>query len=377
MVKKQKKDAYTRLIHATVILLVLAIVFATGYLLLNRYQQSELKRLQDEAALKNEELTAQHNQAVAEFDAAQQMGENLAWPSPAASGWDVVDVSQFPLTTVREITASRQTLLEGGMMLVNRWHELPGDFPESDVVSISSVDRSIPVKDSSVKLFPVAIEALSEMLKAAKDEAGLEGYVIQEGYRTMATQTAYFDDAKKNYENKYSGDALIEQVSKTVSYPGTSEYQSGFAFNVDRWRSGDKEFNAAKFSTTEHSDWLVANSWRYGYVFRFPVAGYPNSTVSEKSFKTGQSSHLMIYRYVGKANAAVMHTLDMCMEEYLEYLAQHPHLAVYEDGVLKYEILRVSGGDTAADVQLQVTQTAQSYTVSTDNMGGIVITMSY
>ena len=48
-----------------------------------------------------------------------------------------------------------------------------------------------------------------------------------------------------------------------------------------------------------------------------------------------------------------------------------------EDGVLKYEILRVSGGDTAADVQLQVTQTAQSYTVSTDNMGGIVITMSY
>ena len=84
-----------------------------------------------------------------------------------------------------------------------------------------------------------------------------------------------------------------------------------------------------------------------------------------------------IYRYVGKPNAAVMHTLNLCMEEYVEYLMEHPHLAVYENGVLKYEILRVEGGNTAEDVTVQISNTALNAIISTDNMGGIIIGMIY
>ena len=69
------------------------------------------------------------------------------------------------------------------------------------------------------------------------------------------------------------------------------------------------------------------------------------------------------------------------MEEYIEYLIQHPHIAVYQDGQLKYEIVRTEGY-YGGDATVQVTRSAQEVSVSTDNMenngmGGLIITMAY
>lgn len=378
MAKNQKNSAYQLLIRITLVLLVLLIVLCTGYVLMERFHHSELDRLTNETVSKNEELTQQHAQAVAEFNASQEKGENLSWPTPKAEGWDVVDVSLFPLASTRDVTVTRSQLVSSGMLLINRWHELPGDFPETELASISSITREIPVSGSSVKLFPTAIAALQEMLAAAKND-GLENFLIEEGYRDMATQTGYYQKQAEKYQEKYSGDALIEVVRSKggVNYPGTSEYQSGLAFRVYRWKEGDSEFNTPKFSETEHSDWLVENSWKHGFVFRFPVAGYPNEDVTDKSFKTGESKKLDIYRYVGKPNAAVMHTLNFSMEEYIEYLMEHPHLAVYENGTLKYEILRIEGGNTPEDVSVQISTSCSDAIISTDNVGGIIIAMIY
>ncbi|MBE5777084.1 MAG: D-alanyl-D-alanine carboxypeptidase family protein [Clostridiales bacterium] len=378
MAKKQKTDAYKKLIRATVLLFVALVVLCAGYVMAGRLQDTEMERLKNEATQKNIQLTEQYNEAVKEYNASQQKGESPQWPAPKAEGWDVVDVSLFPLSSIREVSVSRTQLISAGMMLINRWHELPGDFPEAEVVSVSSVDKEIPVSGYSVKLFPSAITALQEMLAAAKAE-GLENFVINEGYRDMATQTGYYQKQAEKYQDSYSGEALIEVVRTRggVNYPGTSEYQSGLAFSIYRWKSGDAEFNDPAFHETEHSDWLLANGWKYGIIHRFPVAGYPNETAQDKSFKTGESKKMDIYRYVGKPNAAVMHTLNLCMEEYVEYLMEHPHLAVYENGVLKYEILRVEGGNTAEDVTVQISNTALNAIISTDNMGGIIIGMIY
>ena len=274
------------------------------------------------------------------------------------------------------MTASRKDLILGGMLLLNHWHALPGDFPEDELLSVHSVDKTIPVSGSGVKLFPAAITALGDMLAGAK-AAGYENYLIDEAYRTMATQTEYYEKEAAKYNTKYSGDALIEKVRQNTNYPGTSEYQSGFSFRIDRYEKGNAEFNNEKFYKTGHSDWLVENSWRYGFVFRFPVQGYPNASVNDKSYKTGESKSLSIYRYVGRANAAVMHEMDFCMEEYIEYLMQHDHIGLYENGVLKYEVLRMAGGNTAGDVTVEVSSGARNYTVSTDNMGGIIVSMEY
>jgi D-alanyl-D-alanine carboxypeptidase len=231
-----------------------------------------------------------------------------------------------------------------------------------------------------VKLFPAAITALSNMLSAAKDD-GMEGYLIDEGFRSQETQQASYDKEAARYSDRLSGDALIEKVRQTVNYPGTSEYQSGYSFRVDRYRKDDPDFMKQKCQEMPLSDWLVEHSWEYGIIFRFPVQGYPNATVTDKSYKTGQSSKLSIYRYVGVPNAAVMHIMNFCMEDYIEYLIAHPHIAVYKDGELKYEIVRTedyAGGDATVNVS----RAAREVIVSLDNMdgygmGGLIVAMAY
>lgn len=378
MAKTRNPDAYGKLMRILIVLFVLVVICGAGYVLMDKSIQAQMEENAQRAQEENAQLEAQYQQAKAEEAAKAEQGESLQWPTPKAEGWDVVDLTEYPLLNSIQVTATRQDLLLGGMLLLNQWHSLPADFPESELLAVYKVDKNIPVSGSGVKLFSSAITALSEMLAAAKED-GLENYLIDEGYRTMETQTKYFDEAAAKYSDKYSGEALVEVVRKEggINAPGTSEYQSGFSFRARRYLKGDKDFNDPKFNTTEHSDWLVANSWKYGYVFRFPVLGYPNATVTDKSYKTGESKMLSIYRYVGKANAAVMHTLDLCMEEYIEYLASHPHIAVYENGELRYEITRIPGGNTYADVVVEITRSAKNYTVSTDNMGGVIVCMSY
>ena len=214
------------------------------------------------------------------------------------------------------------------------------------------------------------------VVHTVKDTALLDYFAIDEKFRGMGLGGMALDALTAHYSDRYSGDALVNKVRLNVNVPGTSEYQSGLAFRVDRYLRGDAEFNDAKFQTTPHSDWLVENSWKYGFVFRFPVEGYPNATVEDRAYKTGESKKLSVYRYVGQGNAAVMHAMNFCMEEYIEYLVKHPHIALYENGVLKYEVVRqdYNGG---ASAEAEVARSAKDYTVSMDNMGGVIVCMSY
>ena len=376
MAKNRGKDAYRTLVRVLIVLFVLTAICAAGYYLLDQNVKTQLKENEAAAQAENARLEDQYRQAKAEEESKKEQGESIQWPTPKAQGWDVVDLSGFPLTNPRNITVTRHDLLLGGMLLLNHWHALPADFPEAEVISVHTSKNGIPVRDGSVKLFPAAVTAIENMLAAAKAE-GLEGYIIDEGYRTNAAQTEAYEKEAAKYADRLSGNQLVEKVRQTVNFPGTSEYQSGFSFRVDRYKHGDKEFMNTKFKDMEQSDWLLAHGWEYGLIFRFPVQGYPNATVTDKSFKTGESKSLSIYRYVGKANAAVMHLMGFCMEEYIEYLSVHPHIAVYLDGELKYEITRVPGGDTAADVTVATSAAAKETVASTDNCGGVIVAMTY
>ena len=72
-----------------------------------------------------------------------------------------------------------------------------------------------------------------------------------------------------------------------------------------------------------------------------------------------------------------MHNLDLCLEEYIEYLQEHPHIAVFENGTLKYEISRQYIGDEVNTFTIEVVQRASRYSMSLDNMGGVVTVFEY
>ena len=60
---------------------------------------------------------------------------------------------------------------------------------------------------------------------------------------------------------------------------------------------------------TATQKWLMENSWRYGFILR-----YPSST----SEATGIIYEPWHYRYVGKATAKAVYESGLCLEEYFE-----------------------------------------------------------
>ena len=368
MKKQKRRDP----IKVMLILTICMAVLAAGCMLLGNaistYRANALSQLQAEVEAINEQRDQEYARALAEFEAESQSGANLAWPPQKTQGWDVVDLTNYPLENPGQITVNRADVMNNGMLLVNEWHSRPEDFSEEALVSIGSyTGGKLQVANYNLLLFPAAINALQEAVTAAAAE-GFENYMVDEAYRSYEEQNALFNKYMEQYASRYSGDALIARTKKDVNYPGTSEFNSGMTFTLRLYKRGDAAVNGTNYVDTPEGQWLSENCWKYGLVFRFPKTDYPVKGTADKSYKTGVSVSLRAYRYVGKGNAAVMHTLDLCLEEYIEYLQEHPHIAVFEDGILRYEIVRQYVGD-AASFPISITNNASSYVTSLDNMG--------
>jgi len=377
MAKNKKKDPFKIVLVLTIILGILGAGCIVGSNWIRQQRVERLQVLTDQVIAENAESQAAYEQALAEFEAEQEDGTNQAWPTPAGEGWEVVDLTNYPLECVSMRTINRQDALYNGMLLVNEWHSRPADFLEDSLVSVSkATDRKISVKDNNVRLFPDAVQALQDAIMDAKS-ANLENYVAYEGYRSWDEQNNLFQKQMERYNN-LPEEERIEKAKKSVNYPGTSEFNTGLTTRVILYKAKDNAVNSLKFFESEQGIWLYNNSWKYGIVFRFPLADYPVKGTADKSYKTGVSVQLQAFRYVGKGNAAVMHAMDLCLEEYLDYLNEHPHIAVFENGVLRYEIVRENVGDGDPFTVHVTTKPGVKNTVtSLDNMGYAVTVFEY
>lgn len=381
MAKTHKKP---HALLAVVIVTILLAALTVGCYLFNQYleelQATALERAQAAVQESNAQLQTNYMRELAEYQQklAAREGANETWPVPSGNGWEVIDLSNYELENPTTVGVSRQEAMYNGMLLVNEWHSRPEDFEEGTLVSVSSYSgRKIGVKNSSIRLFPAAASALLELVTAAK-ENGLENYVCYDAYRSYEEQEVLFDKALDTYKERYTGDALINAAKRDVNYPGTSSYNGGLTFRVILYKANDKEVNDKVFFACDEGLWFYNNCWKYGIVFRFPLADYPLKGTADKGYKTGVSSKLQTFTYVGKGNAAVMHALDLCMEEYIEYLAAHPHIAVFENGELRYEINREYVGEASEfPVTLVGSGRVRDYTTSLDNMGYAITVFEY
>ena len=136
-------------------------------------------------------------------------------------------------------------------------------------------------------------------------------YVVWRGrepgiYRTWEAcqqQVAGFPCAL--FKSFKSEDEAKAEAAKAVAIPGTSEHQLGLA--VDLVDANMQDLTSAQEST-ETQKWLMANSWRYGFIHR-----YPNG----KTDITGIIYEPWHYRYVGKDAAQEIFNRDITLEEYL------------------------------------------------------------
>ena len=382
MSRNQKKS---KAVPIVMIVTLLVAALAVGCFLLKpmitdpikKAATEDMNRQRADIDRQNADLDAAYQAELLELTTQTEKPVNPTWPEHSSEGWDLIDLSDYPLDNPTAERKTRAELMNNGMLLVNQWHSRPDDFDDSKVVSVGRYlggNEKMQVKDYNVRLFPVAADALLEAVNAAKAE-GMEHYIIDEGYRSYDEQNALFQKRMNSLSGKYKGDALIEATKREVNYPGTSEYNTGLAFTLRLYDKNDAEVGVPKYSTTPQAAWMAENCWKYGLIVRFPQAGWPLPTTQDKSFKTGVTMKLNLYRYVGKGHAAIMHHLDMCLEEYIEYLQEHPHIALFVDGVLKYEVYYQYVGD-ADSFDVQLTR-SPSHVSSLDNMGAVITVFEY
>ena len=376
MSKPRKSKAVPVVILLTVLFAALTVACFYAGSWISDQRAAALQNAQEKAEAHNNEEQQKYAAAMAEFEKETASGANLAWPAQKTEGWDLVDLTNYPLESPSTVNMTRSQVMNNGLLLVNQWHSRPEDFDESTLVGLGNYfNWAVQVADASVSLFPVAADAMKAALDAAAAE-DLSHYYVPEAYRSWETQNQYFQNRVEKLSSKYSGDALIEAAKKEVNYPGTSEYNTGLAFRLQLYDRNDKEITNTKYSTSSQGIWMNQHCWEYGLVFRFPQNAWPLETSTDKSFVTGIRSQMNLYRYVGKGNAAVMHAMDFCLEEYIQYLEEHPHVALFEDGKLRYEIYRQYVGE-ANSFDITVTGKAKSYVSSLDNMGGVITVFEY
>ena len=347
-----------------------------GYRYIADMKSTALDRRVEEVEARNRELDEEYAVELAAYQQEHASNANEAWPSHATTGWDIVDLTNYPLEDPRTVSVARADLLTNGVLLVNEWHSRPADFDETALTSIGKYAKGgIQVRNYNLTLFPNAIDAVLNAVADAK-AAGYEYYTVWDAYRSFDAQNELFQAKMDSLKDRYSGDELVERAKREVNYPGTSEFNTGLTFTLRLYSSKDASVGNPAYTSTDAGKWMSENCWKYGLVFRFPLTDFPLEGTLDKSYKTGVSIKLLAYRYVGIGNATVMHLKDFCLEEYIEYLEEHPHIAVFEDGKLRYEIIRQEVGETD-DIRLEIPSGASKYTSSLDNMGYAVTVIEY
>ena len=147
-----------------------------------------------------------------------------------------------------------------------------------------------------------ALECFIELVNAAYAEQGMDNLYLCSVYRSYNTQKELWDYRVSN-DHAYGTDPLSPIGS---AYPGTSEHQSGYAFDIGTLEH--KVLGSYLENTKEHK-WLAENSWRFGFILRYP---------KDKQYITGIKYEPYHFRYVGKELAEYLYSENICLEEYYD-----------------------------------------------------------
>lgn len=179
---------------------------------------------------------------------------------------------------------------KGITMLVNKFNKLPEDYNPEDIIPISNW---YSYEGHSIK--EEVNDHYISMWKAAKD-AGLS-LIVTSSYRTSEEQENQYRHYEINGGKEYA-DGYAARV-------GFSEHQTGLALDIVKPGSFDNDFHL-----TDEYKWLVENSYKYGFILRYPEG---------KENLTGYKYESWHYRYVGVDLAKKVYESGLTYDEYYAY----------------------------------------------------------
>ena len=200
------------------------------------------------------------------------------------------------------ITLTEDDLGTGNLVLVNNNIEFRGSVSEDELdVVYEKKNSAYKVKDLSVMVRPVAMEALNNMLLDFNTVTGNDGVEIMAGYRTYEYQQELYDE-----ELESTG----ETSSTLVARPGYSEHHTGLAVDFTTNINGTHK----SYDGTGDYAWINENCYKYGFINRYPAGKEQLTLIDNEPWH---------FRYVGVPHATVMHNYDYCLEEYINFIKNY------------------------------------------------------
>lgn len=181
------------------------------------------------------------------------------------------------------------------LLLVNGSNPLPDTYDSEVRASLVEIDKQYRNNDNVTQIHKDVYPYITAMVAAAQaDGVGLK---VWSPFRSYAIQKDLF----QKQVNRVGGDE--EKAATVVARPGTSEHNTGLC----------ADFNMASdaFENTQMYSWMTENAEDYGFVMRYRKDKQPITGVIHESWH---------WRFVGIKHAKKMNELDMCLEEYVEYL---------------------------------------------------------
>lgn len=158
-----------------------------------------------------------------------------------------------------------------------------------DGVLVANKSYALPESYNPGDILPECASAFSKM----KADAAAQGLNIynQSGFRSYSLQ----NDLYTRYSNRDGKEAADRYSAR----PGHSEHQTGLAIDLNDITSA--------FANTAEGIWVAENSWRYGFILRYPKG---------KEVQTGYMYEPWHIRYVGVDVATKIYESGLCLEEY-------------------------------------------------------------
>ncbi len=175
---------------------------------------------------------------------------------------------------------------------------------DKDYEPVEKIDISKHIKTSRSPLYmeKEAGQHFIEMMSDCKKD-GITNAFGQSGLRSYSYQQGLFSNKINNLKKSgLSSDKAYSKAKTVVALPGGSEHQTGLAVDI----SIDGSLTE-KFASTKAGKWLAENSYKYGFILRYP---------KDKTDITGIIFEPWHFRYVGETHAKIMYNQNLCLEEY-------------------------------------------------------------
>lgn len=285
---------------------------------------------------------------------AQQM-ERALYKKSIETNSKQEEMPRANINLQEEIIKLRAELDDGYLILVNDEHPIR-DYSEEDLVNIWDYLKGIcKVKHTDMKLQEEAVIALKEMIIDFKEEVGENDLTIISTYRDFDTQE------KLHYQSLQE---THEEGEVFVARPDRSEHHTGLA--VDFGLCYD-DGTSADYDGTGIYKWINENCYKYGFIMRYD---------EEKKALTGISYEPWHFRYVGKVHAQIMRELNLCLEEYIEFIKGYTYEMSDMRGITAsthdYWIYYISAEGEITHIPLPK---SKEWTVSGNNQDGFIVTV--